>query len=119
MNAKSLGVAAAMVLPAAAPAEAAVDDERSVVVSLFAATVLSDAARGLGQVNVAGSPPVKAERLSSVRGYSHEPVPAALPLSPPARCVGSTRLAKEAEGASSRLIKAADRISERRPAERW
>jgi hypothetical protein len=36
--------------------------------------------RGLGQVNVAGSPPVKAERLSSVRGYSHEPVPAALPL---------------------------------------
>jgi hypothetical protein len=27
MNAKSLGVAAAMVLPAAAPAEAAVDDE--------------------------------------------------------------------------------------------
>ena len=80
MNVKSLGVAAAMVLPAAAPAEAAVDDERSVVVSLFAATVLSDAVRGLGQVNVAGSPPVKAERLSSVRGYSHEPVPAALPL---------------------------------------
>jgi hypothetical protein len=76
MNAKSLGVAAAMVLPAAAPAEAAVDDERSVVVLLFAATVLSDAVRGLGQVNVAGSP----ERPSSVRGYSHEPVPVALPL---------------------------------------
>ena len=53
MNAKSLGVAAAVVLPAAAPAEAAVDDERSVCVSLFAAAALSDAVRGLGQVNVA------------------------------------------------------------------
>lgn len=68
MNAKSLGVAAAMVLPAAALAEAAVDDESSVAVSLFAAAALSDAVRGLGQVNVAGSPPVKAEKLSSVRG---------------------------------------------------
>jgi len=50
MNAKSWSVAAAMVLPAAASAEAALDDERSVVVSLFAAAVLSDAVQGLCQV---------------------------------------------------------------------